>query len=210
MASALHPAPEIVRFQATAPPPLWPGLAQDVLDMLREAVLVLGRHAHLLGSNRNADALLAERDGLALAAGCVVGSTPEATRALLASVERAVHGAAGSLRMPRASRPPLALRVEPHPQAAGSSAAVVFASEALPWLRDDELDTRFGLTPAECRVVQLLCTGAPVAGVARELEISCHTVRGHLKQVFGKTGTHRQAELICKLLSDTSARPTHR
>ncbi|CPK79372.1 LuxR family transcriptional regulator [Bordetella pertussis] len=34
------------------------------------------------------------------------------------------------------------------------------------------------------------------ARVARSLHISEHTVRSHLKQIFRKTNTHRQAELM--------------
>ena len=69
MASAVHPGPAVAAHFSGRPSPSWPGLATGVLDLLREAVLVLGRDAHLLGSNRVADALLGEGDGLALARG---------------------------------------------------------------------------------------------------------------------------------------------
>jgi DNA-binding CsgD family transcriptional regulator len=175
-----------------------------VLDLLREAVLVLGRDARVLGSNRVADALLSEGDGLALAAGFVVASTPGATHALRWSIERAARGEAASVQVPRCGRTPLTLGVEPYPQAAGASAvAVVFATDAAArGLRDQDLTARHGLTPTECCVAQRLCAGADIESIARELEISRNTVRGHLKHIFGKTHSHRQAELVCKLLSE--------
>lgn len=174
MASAVHPGPAVAAHFSGRPSPSWPGLATGVLDLLREAVLVLGRDARLLGSNRVAEALLGEGDGLALAGGCVVASTSGATHALYRGIERAARGEAGRVPVPRFGRPPLTLLVEPHPQtASGSAAAVVFATDgAARGLRDEDLAARYGLTPAECCVAQRLCAGADLEGIARELEIS--------------------------------------
>jgi len=204
MASAVQLGPAVVAPFSGRVAPSWPGLATGVLDLLREAVLVLGCDARLLGSNRAADALLSEGDGLALSAGGVVASTPGATHALYRGIERAACGESGRVQVPRLGRTPLTLLVEPHPQAAsGSAAAVVFATDgAVRGPRDEDLAARHGLTPAECSVAQRLCAGADLEGIARELEISRNTVRGHLKQIFGKTQSHRQTELVCKLLSE--------
>ena len=204
MATAVHPGSTAVACFGARASPSWPGLATGVLDLLREAVLVLGRDARLLGSNRAGDALLAEGDGLVLAAGCVVTPTRSATQALRWSIERAACGEAGRVQVPRCGRTPLTLLVEPHPQAAsGAAAAVVFATDAAArGPRDEVLAARHGLTPTECCVAQRLCSGADIECIARELEISRNTVRGHLKRIFGKTRSHRQAELVCKLLSE--------
>jgi len=204
MASALHTGPALTGPLFGRASPSWPRLATGVLDLLREAVLVLARDARLLGSNRVADALLLEGDGLALAEGSLVTSTPGATRTLRHCIERAARGEAGRVQVPRLGRTPLALLVEPHPQDAnGSAAAVVFASDGAPRrLREEQLTARHGLTPTECCVAQLLCAGADLERIARELAISRNTVRGHLKQIFVKTRSHRQAELVGKLLSE--------
>ena len=204
MATAVHPGPSFAASFAGPASPGWPGLATGVLDLLREAVLVLGRDTRLLGSNRVANALLAEGDGLLLSGGAVVASTPSATHALRRCVERAAYGAAGRVQVLRSGRTPLTLLVEPHPQdEGGPAAAVIFATDgASRGPRDADLAVRHGLTPAERCVAQLLCAGVDLERIARELEVSRSTVRGHLKQIFGKTHTHRQAELVCKLLSE--------
>jgi DNA-binding CsgD family transcriptional regulator len=204
MATAVHPGSAVAASLNGRASTSWSGLASGVLDLLREAVLVLGRDARLLGSNRVADALLREGDGLVLSAGGVVASTPGATHALYRRIERAACGEGGRVQVPRFGRTPLTLLVAPHPQAAsGSAAAVVFATDAAArGPRDEVLAARHGLTPTECCVAQRLCAGADVECIARELEISRNTVRGHLKQIFGKTRSHRQAELVCKLLSE--------
>jgi DNA-binding CsgD family transcriptional regulator len=59
---------------------------------------------------------------------------------------------------------------------------------------------RFGFTPTESRVAELLCRGLTPARIARELGVSVETVRCHLKQAFMKAGVHRQAELVATLL----------
>jgi DNA-binding CsgD family transcriptional regulator len=148
--------------------------------------------------------LLREGDGLALSASRVVASTMGATSELRRGIESAALGEASRVEVPRAGRTPLRLVVEPYPQeSAGSRAAVVFASDSASRSpRADALEARYGLTPTERRVAQRLAAGEDLEQIARELQISMNTVRGHLKQVFGKTRTHRQAELVCKLLSE--------
>jgi DNA-binding CsgD family transcriptional regulator len=55
---------------------------------------------------------------------------------------------------------------------------------------------QFSLTPAQARVNALVFGGHSLLGVARTLHVSENTVRSHLKQVFEKTNTHGQMELV--------------
>lgn len=57
------------------------------------------------------------------------------------------------------------------------------------------LQALFDLTATEARVASLVGSGKTVAEIARIYGRSVMTVRQHLKQVFQKTGCHRQAEL---------------
>ncbi len=59
----------------------------------------------------------------------------------------------------------------------------------------------YGLSRAEARVVALLARGYRLDQVAEALGVAYETVRKHLKQVFGKTGTSRQAELVRLLVT---------
>ncbi len=52
-----------------------------------------------------------------------------------------------------------------------------------------------GLTPAEVRLAVRIGEGADLGEIAEVEGIAIETVRARLKSVFGKTGTHRQAEL---------------
>lgn len=181
-----------------------PRLATGVLDLLRDAVIVVGRDARPLLINRAAQTLLREGDGLVLSSRGVVASTPGATVALRRGIEGAARGERGSMQVPRTGRTPLALLVEPHPQSlGGGSAAVVFATDPESHLLSSEvLTARYRFTPTECCVARRLAAGVGLECISSELGISMNTVRGHLKQIFGKTRTHRQAELVSKLLSE--------
>jgi DNA-binding CsgD family transcriptional regulator len=59
----------------------------------------------------------------------------------------------------------------------------------------------YGLTPAETDLLQALLAGNSLAEAAKRLSRSLNTVRNQLQIVFAKSDTHRQSELIAKVLS---------
>lgn len=64
----------------------------------------------------------------------------------------------------------------------------------------DALTCLFGLTPTEAQVTQALVRGRQRAEVAHDLGISQTTVAFHLRNIFEKTGTNRQAELLGRVM----------
>ncbi len=63
----------------------------------------------------------------------------------------------------------------------------------------------YGFTPAETALVLVLLQGLDLGQAARRLSMSLNTARYHLKHVFQKTDTNRQAELIRLVLSSPVA-----
>lgn len=63
------------------------------------------------------------------------------------------------------------------------------------------LQRLYGLTPTEARILEHLVDGKTLEGIANNLDVTVGTVRQHMKPVFQKTNTHRQAELIRKVLA---------
>lgn len=63
-------------------------------------------------------------------------------------------------------------------------------------VRREKLTALFGLTGREAEVAASLGEGHSVEGAALRLSISEHTVRQHLKAVFGKMGVDRQSDLV--------------
>ena len=57
----------------------------------------------------------------------------------------------------------------------------------------------FGLTPSQARLGSLLVEGKTLKEISLDMKISPGTARNHLKAVFLRTGTRRQAELVSLL-----------
>lgn len=64
------------------------------------------------------------------------------------------------------------------------------------------LQSRFGLTRAEARVVRRLAEGHSIKRIAEEFGVSVETARTHAKRAMQKTDTHRQAELVSLVLHE--------
>ena len=58
-----------------------------------------------------------------------------------------------------------------------------------------------GLTATESTLAMHLVGGATIDDAANRMHIQTQTARAYLKQIFAKTGTHRQAELVRAILS---------
>jgi DNA-binding CsgD family transcriptional regulator len=77
-------------------------------------------------------------------------------------------------------------------------AAVVLAKISESW-RNAEMcsfSKTYRLTPAQARLTGLILSGHSRTDAARQLNVSENTVRSHLKQVYLKTNTHGQMELV--------------
>ena len=87
---------------------------------------------------------------------------------------------------------------EPERHNADKRFLIVFASKpceaALP--DTQQLRSHFGLTDAQAKLAIEIAKGAGLKACARKLEIAVSTGRSHLKQIFEKTETRRQAELV--------------
>jgi DNA-binding CsgD family transcriptional regulator/PAS domain-containing protein len=67
---------------------------------------------------------------------------------------------------------------------------------------EHDLASAYGLTPSESRIALSIASGNSLADIGKQLNITTNTVRTHLKRVFHKTETNRQAELV-KLVLNT-------
>ena len=65
----------------------------------------------------------------------------------------------------------------------------------------DLLRCHFGLTPAEARLALQLVAGDTLRAAAVKLSITYETARTELKNIFSKTGTRRQAELVIVIVT---------
>ena len=81
--------------------------------------------------------------------------------------------------------------------------AVIFISdlEASSLQRGESLRALYSLTHAEIELVELLCDGLSLDEAAQRREVTMNTARSQLKQIFAKTNTSRQGELVRLVLA---------
>ncbi|MEJ1421178.1 MAG: hypothetical protein Q2484_11565, partial [Candidatus Sedimenticola sp. (ex Thyasira tokunagai)] len=65
----------------------------------------------------------------------------------------------------------------------------------------DTIKLIYRFTSSEAQLVIGLVHGFTLAEIAKERDVTLHTVRAQLKSVFSKTGAKRQAELIKQILT---------
>jgi DNA-binding CsgD family transcriptional regulator len=193
--------------------------ASDSLSQIRLAVFVVTGAGANVEVNREAERLLRIGDVLRGTAGQLSGPTPDITEHLLSLIEGAAATArgeqgstGGSFRVARPGRPPAAILVAPFREVqnglgAAVPCAIILVQDVLDAAsRAAELQTEFGLTPAEATVADHLISGWSVAEIAHGHNLSINTVRTHLKQIFMKTGTGRQAEFVAVALRGARVR----
>jgi DNA-binding CsgD family transcriptional regulator len=187
-------------------------VALNVFDQLSVGIVLLDRFARVVFANAAARAL-SLAGTVRLDARFTSPSSPHARR-LDALIQAALGGSVGtsspvrtmSLPPVRNGRRPLMVLVSPVQSGDDDRAAVhsIKDAAAMVMLCDPDRQTQvpaawmmdaYGLTLAEVRVAVAASCGTTVADTARRLAISPNTVKTHLRRVFEKTGTTRQAEL---------------
>ena len=70
------------------------------------------------------------------------------------------------------------------------------------FLVSEDILERFGLTPRETEVSQLLARGSSTADLACALGISIHTARRHAEHLLRKLGVHSRGAAVAMLRPD--------
>ena len=166
------------------------------LDGLRCGLMLCDAQARVQWMNRSARTLTDGTRELLVHGGLLRARQPAATRAL--HDEIALAGPAP--RFVAVGEGPQALHVALRAQdAAEHESGVLLAltrtadAAAVPL---DAWSRLLGVTRAEAALVATLAAGGTVEQHAVQRGVSPGTVRGQLKQVLAKTGTHRQADLV--------------
>ena len=189
-------------------------IMRDALEALPEAIFVVERDGYAAFANRAAEALLGQRDGLTITLGLLTAGSCQETRELRQRLQVMANGgtdrpAAGEeMLLSRPSgAPPLIVRLVPLAHMAvdesGRSNAVVlvFVCQIDSLEAAQRLCGYYRMTPSEARLAALILKGHSLLAAASELRITKNTARTHMKRIYLKTSTHRQADLIRLLAS---------
>jgi DNA-binding CsgD family transcriptional regulator len=184
--------------------------ALAAFEISETPVFLLNAKAEVSLMNPSAERLMGV--DLRLASGRLASSSQSAT----AQLERSLN-ALFLDPTPRSSMPPIvlpragqekrpmlayAMRMPPVTTdifGAARAAIVISDLERRPDPPETVLRSMFGLTVMQARLARLMASGQSLESTADQLGISRETARSHLKVVFAKTDTHRQAELTAML-----------
>ncbi|RYD25672.1 MAG: PAS domain-containing protein, partial [Lysobacteraceae bacterium] len=176
-------------------------------------ILLVDRDAQLIFANKAAETLIASGNGLRHRGTTIAGSSMTDTLRLHAAIEQAVLPVHAWLKQPehpiialnRRDHRPLMTVVVPNEATDGERsdcAAIIYIVDP-----DQELQKLiepvckfYHLSPAETRLACLLAQGQSLAEAAERLHLQEQTARSYLKQIFWKTNTNRQVELVRVLL----------
>lgn len=163
-----------------------PAHLERALDIVASAVLLLGPDRELVWANREGKHLLEREDGFGQGA----------LESALSRLDiKDAHAAFTTVQRASGKRP-FQMAVVPVPP---SSLIFVHDPEMPRRCCTESLRKAYGFTKSEAAVASCLTNGRNLAEIAAELGISTNTVRAHLKRLFAKTRTSRQAELVLLL-----------
>lgn len=198
-------------------------VADEGLDRLGVAALLVDADGRILSANRAAMALIEAGDGIAAPRGRLQAKRPPLTERLLHMIAEAARTASGlgshpggALSLPRRDRRPLSALISPM---WGEAFGLGFpVPAALLFIRDPEqaaigrpgdLKALFGLTDAEARLAAALAEGGSLDEIADSTGVSIHTLRTHLKRLMHKTDVTRQSELVRLVLRSAATLGGH-
>lgn len=189
-----------------------------VVDHLELGIAFLDETGRVVRANTVADRLIQARDGLRIDNGCVTAAHRDDRARLAASVRSAFDVQARlSVTPPRVARLrrasgkralqafaiPLAHRNEnPFGVPTAVAALIVVDPERAFTIPAEDLRRRYRLTDAEARLAQRLVQGVTLREAASQANVTYGTARFYLTNIFEKTGTARQSDLVRMLVSE--------
>ena len=176
------------------------------LDLLRMSVILTDGAAQIIYANRLARGILAEQRCLRICAGKLSAVNPKNSLHIRQAIRRCTESEAGAMlalgvavALHRPGERSVAAWVLPMQQRCDRGVlrrAAIFIRSTIDLFSEDMFAAIFGATSAELRVLKLLLDGMSICEVSAALHLSHNTVRTHVKSLFAKTGTARQAELL--------------
>ncbi|RZM36808.1 MAG: hypothetical protein EOP67_04525 [Sphingomonas sp.] len=185
------------------------------------ATLLVNASGGVIFANAAAEGMLAAGDGLRRSGTMLAGSRLADTLRLQAAIEHVANGGdEASMPSPvvalsgKSERPLLAAIMPADRTGKGSEDVAVIVHVFDP---DYDLEPLlapvcrlYALSPVETKLASLLARGSALGDAAKQMRVQEQTARSYLKQIFLKTDTNRQAELVWLMLkSAVRTGPAH-
>lgn len=191
-------------------------------DRLVFGVLFLDGDGRILWANRAGERMLAKQDGICGRGRSLLAAANGANarlQQLIGEAARTANGDGlcngGAILIPRRlPAQPLSLTVSPlRTERSQIATGGITAPAVLVFVNDPDLAPTipvallqqiYNLTERETRLAVLLLEGLDLHEISERMAVSIYTVRTHLRHLFEKTNTRRQAELIRRLSGNLS------
>jgi len=175
-------------------------------DQLSVAVLILSASGRILFANRAAGAMLEAGWPIRLLDGCLQGKDRSVSAALKQAIELVSSRQQSAepchyevcLAQPSADRPGAIADFRPLSRDGAEPIFALFIVQGGQANHHgiDGFAEAYGLSKAETRILKALVDTQGPAEAAALLNIALSTVKSHLRKIFQKTNTSRQAELL--------------
>jgi DNA-binding CsgD family transcriptional regulator len=202
-ASSLQPMP-----QPSAPPSRAQRLAalgHCLLERLEHPLFVTDAHGAVLEANPAASRRIERREGLWIDAAGRIALRQAGRWVPLAHWQPMLaSGQEITLPLDGDSSTPVQITLRAMSQGdgiPGSFGWVMGTVERVALTRMDSMKKRFRFTRTQARLAEMLCEGMRPTVAAEKLGVKISTVRTHVGQMYEKTGTHTQAQLVALLHS---------
>jgi DNA-binding CsgD family transcriptional regulator len=184
------------------------------LELVRHGAMLVADGGRPQVANSAAMAILQKKDGISLVRSSLVADRASDTRVLhkllqdaMTSPESGEPKESPFTLERKQAHSALIVRVVPGPglecwQGPEHRTALLRLYDQDMGLVVDEraLISLYGLTRGEAALAAKLVQGKSIEDAAGELFVSAHTARTHLKRIFMKTDTHRQPELVVRMM----------
>jgi DNA-binding CsgD family transcriptional regulator len=187
-------------------------MLSTTFDLLTVGIILVDAKARIVHANGIGRQYLDQRSAVRRDGDYLSCSDPRATVELSQAIKTASNGSTGTLPPSGIALPiapvgglDLAAWVLPLNGGLRNQLATSFAASAAVFLQQlgnvspfpgELFVKRYGISPAECRVLMMLTQGMTVREAASALGISEPTAKTHLQKLFQRTGTDRQADLM--------------
>jgi len=188
----------------------------ESLGALPMGLILLNQHGRALFCNLAAEMIIERNDGFGLDANSrccssVAAETIALQKLIMDSIDACLGKGLCTVSSMKLTRPgfvhPLYLQISPLPSQSLAfdqmpcAVLLIYDFDSNTKLSTELLTSLYGLSLGEAQVATSLAMGATLDLIASEHHRSIHTVRTQLKQVFRKTNTRSQTDLVRLVLS---------
>jgi DNA-binding CsgD family transcriptional regulator len=180
------------------------------LELIRHGLIILAGERQVITLNSAAERIFRAEDGLYMRSGRITATSTRAEHELHCAINNALASEPSTVRTgqsltcarPSGKRPYVIHVLPSHRQDADDPLrqptvwVLIIDPEEGPEPPAALLRRLYRLTKAENDIALRMMRGADPKQISDELSVSVTTVRTHLKRIFDKTDTHRQAQLV--------------